>query len=98
MIYSVQNETGKVYGKYPLPYCATYTSDEWVEKISLELKDENVIGVNGVKASPLVLNSKTGESVERVVIDIDPLCSLDDIVTVHAAVSRIGFAALLSVE
>lgn len=88
VIYTVQNAYGEVYGKYPLDASIGLSSQEWADRLQDELA--GILGINGVHAMRLVLDSRTNIGVDRVVVDVNP--GIEDAVDrVHFAV---GFIAL----
>ena len=93
MLYTIQNSYGEVYGKFPLPEHAELSAEEWADKLRGKLGD--ILGINGVEAAPLLLNSQTGETVDRVVVDIqfDPNHASDYVQHVHETVDGIALGA-----
>jgi hypothetical protein len=89
MLYSVQNEFGRVYGIWPVPGGEELSSEEWELRLKVQLADSK--GIKSVHTSSLVTSS-TGESHDRVVIEVRP--DLKDIALEDVQVA-VGMVALL---
>ncbi len=86
MLYSIQNSYGEVYGVFRMPP-TNISPDVWASDLKGKLSD--ILGFNGIKDSPLVLDSDTGETEDRVVIDIEPVYDIEDrLLRVHQTVAR----------
>jgi len=88
MLYSIQNAFGEVYGIYEMPP-TSQTASAIGQALSTELAD--ILGHNGVTDAPLVIDSKTGEKRDRIVIDIDPLQGDESVrlARVHETIGRL---------
>lgn len=88
MIYSIQNAYGDVHGVFPLPE-SKLSRDEWAERLKDEIP-ENMIGINGITASAFKRSIRSDETVDRVVVDINPDVQDEAITRVHDTVASIA--------
>lgn len=68
MKYSVQNSSGTVYGVWNMPESAR-AAEAWATDLGEELAD--ILGTNGTRSLP-ISDPRTGEEIDRVIVDIDP--------------------------
>lgn len=85
MIYQVQNACGEVHGRWLLPQDRQISAEGWARLLRAELVD--ILGVNGVVDVPLVSGTET---VDRVVVDIDPFNPGANMERVHQAIGKIA--------
>jgi hypothetical protein len=88
VLYSIQNASGEVYGIFPMP-SSNQSPEVWAAELGTELSD--ILGINGVKDSPLC-SLGSDEVHERVVIDIDHWRSgiEERIERVHETIARLA--------
>ena len=89
MIYSIQNATGKVFGRYEFPIEPSLTAEQWAGRLEEELGD--IVGLNGVRPTTWIIDPETHETEDRVAVDVEDLSGHSYIEDVQLA---IGFIAL----
>lgn len=71
MLYTIQNPFGEVYGTFKMDDGVSSSALECEQYLRGELSE--VPGINRVEASTLVLDSSTGQTADRIIVDIDPV-------------------------
>lgn len=86
MLYSVQNEFGRVYGIWTAPETEGLSPEEWERRLKLHLA-----GTAAVKSiSNCSLPTSDGDHQDRVIVEVDPRMETTTLEDVHVAVRTIS--------